>query len=129
MRPFVKEITVIQDDLDNLKHVNNVRYLHWVQEIAEEHWKALSKNKWNNEYIWVVRKHEITYYNAAFLNDILHINTYIEKNKGPISTRIVEFKNNKTGTLLVSSSTDWCLLDKKTLRLKRIPDAISTLFE
>ncbi len=124
-----KKITVVPEDLDGLNHVNNVRYLHWVQEVAEEHWGIIAQNRWEDQFIWVVRKHEITYYAAALLNEVLNVKTYIINNQGSISTRIVEFKNNKTGKLLVKSSTDWCLLDKSTFRPKRIPDAISKLFK
>jgi len=119
---------VVSEDLDELEHVNNVRYLDWVQEIAKEHWEVASKNAWKDQFVWVVRKHEITYYGSAVINDILSISTYIRENQGSISTRVVEFKNNKTGKLLVTSSTDWCLLDKQTFRPKRIPDAISKIF-
>lgn len=129
MRQYAKQITVSSKDLDQLDHVNNVRYLDWVQEIAEEHWQVASKNQWKNEFIWVVRKHEIVYYASAILNDTLQLETYIKENNGPISTRIVVFKNNKTGKLLVKSSTDWCLLNKKNFRPKRIPNAISELFK
>ena len=129
MQVHLQQVTVTSNDLDELNHVNNVRYLDWVQDIAKEHWQLASQKKWEDEIVWVVRKHEIVYYGAALLEDVLQIRTYIKENKGPISTRIVTFTNNKTGELLVTSSTDWCLLDKKTLRPKRIPNDIAELFD
>ena len=129
MQVHLQQVMVTSNDLDELNHVNNVRYLDWVQDIAKEHWQLASQKKWEDEIVWVVRKHEIVYYGAALLEDVLQIRTYIKENKGPISTRIVTFTNNKTGELLVTSSTDWCLLDKKTLRPKRIPNDIAELFD
>lgn len=35
---FCKNILVAANDIDELKHVNNVTYLRWVQDLAHEHW-------------------------------------------------------------------------------------------
>ena len=40
MTVFEVTHTVISDDLDDLLHVNNVRYVQWVQDIAKAHWGA-----------------------------------------------------------------------------------------
>lgn len=119
---------VKKDDLDELNHVNNVRYIEWIQELSKAHWANKSGNRFNESYVWVVRRHEIIYYKAAKLNDVILGITHISKNKGPISTRIVEFRDNKSDDLIVKSTTDWCLLDSKTQRPQRIPEAISELF-
>ena len=34
-----KSIRVSAQDLDDLQHVNNVRYLEWIQDISKEHWQ------------------------------------------------------------------------------------------
>ena len=120
---------VLADDLDDLNHVNNVRYLEWVQDISEGHWKHNASVAQQKRYIWVVGKHEITYYNAGKLGDEILLETYIAQSKGPISTRKVQIKDNKTKTLLVSASTDWCLVSPKTMRPVRIPDEIERLFQ
>jgi len=129
MNSFSLSKVVVKDDLDNLNHVNNVRYLEWVQEISEGHWKHNASTAQQEQYIWVVRKHEITYYNAAKLGDELLLETHIAQSKGPISIRKVQIKDNKTNTLLVSSSTDWCLVSPKTMRPVRIPKEIERLFQ
>lgn len=129
MQTFSKTFTVKEDDLDELHHVNNVRYLDWVQEISEAHWSLATKNQYHDTFVWVVRKHEINYFKAAQLNDVVRASTHIAANRGPISTRIVKFTDNKTNEVLVTSSTAWCLLDKKSFKPKRIPAAISELFQ
>jgi acyl-CoA thioester hydrolase len=119
--------TVSQNDLDDLSHVNNVVYLEWIQEISKKHWEKAS-NKVKDNYIWVVRRHDITYYDAAKLKDEVLINTSIKNTKGPISYRLVEMRNNKTQKLLVKSITEWCLLNSTTLKPIRVPDIIKDLF-
>ena len=36
--PFQYEIEVQPEHIDDLKHVNNVTYLQWVQDVGEKHW-------------------------------------------------------------------------------------------
>lgn len=127
METYTIHKKVTKDNLDELNHVNNVVYVYWIQEIAKKHWQKASESL-AVEYIWVVRKHDITYYHAAKLNDEIVITTNIMTTKGPISFRQVAMKNNKTGKLLVKSITEWCLLDSKTLKPIRVPDSIKNLF-
>ncbi len=118
---------VSQEDLDDLNHVNNVVYVEWIQQISKEHWQAVSK-KLASGFIWVVRRHDITYYDSAKLNDEIIITTNIKTNKGPISFREVEMANNKTGKVLVKSITEWCLLHAQNLKPIRVPDTVKNLF-
>ena len=46
-----KEITVTEKDLDDNRHVNNVQYVHWMEEIAREHWELVKhKTPYINHY-------------------------------------------------------------------------------
>ncbi|MEM9076608.1 MAG: acyl-ACP thioesterase domain-containing protein [Bacteroidota bacterium] len=129
MQFYEKTLTVQQQDLDELNHVNNIRYIDWVQQISKEHWEKVTSPQVRSELIWVVRKHEVNYFKSAVLDNVLILKTHIAENKGPISTRIVEILDNKTNALLVKASTDWCLLDASTFRPKRVPEHIATLFQ
>ena len=53
MKTLEKEITVSENDLDDLNHVNNVVYIKWVQEIAKNHWKSLVSSEVFKNYYWV----------------------------------------------------------------------------
>lgn len=128
MSIYRKTIIVGQKDLDELQHVNNVRYVEWIQQISKEHWENTVEKKVLDEIIWVVRNHNITYLESAVLNDSIELSTKVTQWKGPISIRQVEMKNNKTGTILVKASTEWCALDPKTLKPKRVPADIQALF-
>ena len=128
METFEKLITVIKDDLDELKHVNNVRYVKWVNDIAKEHWLQNASKDICEKYFWVLLKHNIEYKNSALLNDIVKFKTYVIKAEGVTSTRIVEMYQDKTQKLLAKSETSWCLMSYKTMRPTRINSEIANLF-
>lgn len=129
MRTLSMAHEVVEEDLDELDHVNNIRYLQWVQDISKEHWQRLTDSETQSDMVWVVRNHDISYLQAAVLGDTLELTTFVEGSKGPLSIRIVEIKNRATGQLVAKARTQWCLLDAETLKPKRIPEAISALFK
>mgnify|MGYP000103129096 CR=1 FL=1 len=123
-----KTITVAADDLDELAHVNNVRYLQWIQDISKEHWQILVSSEIQKNMVWVVMRHEIDYKNAAILHDELRIKTHIVSSRGATSIRAVEIVNTKTNTTIVRSRTQWCLLNSATFKPMRIPNNIIAIF-
>ena len=128
MQTHEKLITVTLDDLDQLHHVNNMRYVQWVQDIAEEHWQAKVTPKITDEYFWVLLKHSIEYKNPAVLGDVILLKTFILKSEGVTSLRKVEMYDKASGKLLVTSETTWCLISKNNLKPARITPEISELF-
>ena len=128
METYSKLITVSENDLDDLEHVNNVRYVQWMQDIAKEHWQSKASEEIQNGIVWVVLKHNIQYKGAAKLGDIINVKTYIAKTEGATSTRVVEMYNNKTNQLLIQSETDWCLLNAETMKPMRISPEIENIF-
>ena len=122
-----KVITVAAEDLDELGHVNNVRYLEWIQDISREHWQMKAPAELQKELIWVVLSHHIEYKKAAFLGEEVILTTHVARNSGVTSTRIVEISHQDRG-LLVRSETAWCLLNAATLKPMRIPEAVMELF-
>jgi len=128
MQIFEKFITITQDDLDELNHVNNVRYVQWVNDIAKENWQGNASKDMLKEYFWVLLSHHIDYKSSAILNDVVKLKTYVLKAEGVTSTRIVEMYHNKTQKLLVKSETHWCLMNSKTMRPTRINSEIANLF-
>jgi len=128
MATYSKIITIQPQDLDELKHVNNVRYVEFIQDISKEHWNSTVAPIQREHLIWVVRNHNITYYESAVLHDTVKISTKVAAWRGPISIREVEMHNNKTGKLLVMARTEWCALHPKTLRPTRVSEDIQRLF-
>lgn len=124
---FQHSFKVKLDHIDSLNHVNNIVYLRWVQEAAYLHWDKLATNEMKGQYVWMVLRHEIDYLDQAYVNDTITVYTWIEESSGVKSTRIVHIYHQDT--CLTKSKTVFCLLDKETLKPKRIPDEILDLFK
>jgi len=123
------EKTVKNKHLDEFNHVNNVQYLYWIQQVSQAHWSNLIfKKNITSKGLWVVRSHKIEYKNLTKLNDKIIVSTYIKSIKDYLSERIVEIKLKKTEKILVKCLTEWCYVDSKTQRLKKIPKEIIKLF-
>ena len=125
---FEKEIRVQESDLDALKHVNNVRYVDWVQEVALAHWHEKAPKEMREKWVWVMTKHCIEYKKAAVLDNHILIKTYLEAAKGPIANRIVEFYIENDQYAAIRSTTTWCLLDAASMKPRRIPENVAEVF-
>jgi len=128
MQIFEKLITVTKSDLDRLEHVNNVRYLQWICDIAKEHWLQNTSDDINKNFHWVVLSHYIEYKSSAILNAQIKIKTFVKKSEGVTSTRIVEMYHLETNKLIVKSESNWCFMNSKTKRPARITPEIVNLF-
>lgn len=128
MKTFETNIVITAHDLDDLNHVNNVRYVQWVNDIAKQNWEQIATPTIKSEYFWVMLSNHIDYKQAAYLGDNLLIKTYVTKSEGVTSIRIVDIYNKKTDALLATSKTNWCLISKKTQKPARITPEIRNLF-
>ena len=128
MTVFEATRSVVSDDLDDLMHVNNVRYVQWVQDIAKAHWEAATTPLQQQENVWVLLSHHIDYKSAAKLHDEIYLKTYVTRSEGVTSTRVVEMFHKGSEKLIVKSETTWCLLDGKSKKPKRISPEIAAVF-
>lgn len=115
---YEKQIRVTEEHIDQNNHVNNVQYVHWVEEVAAEHWDLL---KQKTEYVndaWMLLDHHIQYKKQVYLNDIITVKTYPQIPEGARQPRKVEFYCNDV--LVVDSSTLWVLFDTETKKIKRL---------
>lgn len=127
MEIYQTERIVKASEIDELNHVNNVVYLSWVQDIANKHWSFLTKNNPQENYVWMVIRHEIDYKSQAVLDDKITVKTWVGETAGVKSTRHVEiFKNT---TLLAKAQTTFCMLDAKTHKPARITESIINLLK
>ena len=128
MKIFKKKIVVSKKHLDDLNHVNNIVYIHWILDIAKRHWESLVSSQTLENYHWVLLDHNIKYLRPALLKDKIKIKTFVEKTAGVKSSRVVEIYNDNSEKLLVSSITNWCLISSKTNKPCRIPKEIVEVF-
>ncbi len=119
MNKFQIEIIVCLDDLDELNHVNNVRYFDFLQKVAIAHWMGNVPAEISDSLRWVVKKHQIEYHKASFLNDCLTVNTWVSKVEGIMSIRHYEI--HRGTELIVSAETLWISIDPITFKPKRLP--------
>lgn len=128
MKVYEYTKVVTNEDIDTLNHVNNVRYVDWVNEAAKLHWNLVAPKRLKDHYYWVVLRHQIDYKGPAFLNDALLIKTFVRKTEGVKSFRVIEMYNQETNKLLLQAETIWCMVDSKTHRPSRISEDIISLF-
>ena len=121
-----QEITVTEDHLDFNDHVNNLVFLQWAMASSREHWLAKISTEIDEKYFWMVRTHHVEYKKQAFLADQLKVQTYVAGYRGPFSDRIV--KVLRAEELLVEVKSNWCLIERDTQKLKRVPSEIQELF-
>lgn len=119
---------VLGEDLDELQHVNNVRYVQWVNDIAKEHWYTRATEKLKDDFFWVLVRHEIDYKKQAFLDDNLLIETYVGDTSFVTSERFVTIKNATNNEVLVTSKSIWCLMDTQKKRPTKITEDLKNVF-
>jgi len=127
--PFVHEVEVVEEDIDNLGHASNLVYLRWVQEAALAHSTALGLPE--PAYLargqaWVVRRHSIEYLRAAVLGDRLRIETWVASMKAANTSRKTEIFRARE--LLCKAETDWVYVDVARARPLRIPEDVRAVF-
>ncbi|QKG72517.1 acyl-CoA thioesterase [Erythrobacter mangrovi] len=117
-KPFAFPIKVVPDDIDFMGHVNNARYLNWVQDTVLAHWQKLAPAEEVASKAWVALKHEITYRRPAFLNDEVIAETVLEKIAGARSFYNTVIRRGEE--VLAEVKSMWCCIDAESQRPARI---------
>jgi len=125
---FEKTIQVKEEDIDELQHVNNVRYVQWMEDIAKVHWETRAPEETKRNYIWMVLRHEIDYKGQAFLKDELILQTFVGEHSHVKSHRHVIIRNKKSGKILIKAKSTWCLLDSETKKPAKISEEMFSDF-
>lgn len=115
---FETQIQVTQQHIDANNHVNNVQYVHWVEEIAGAHWDFVKHKTEFPDDIWMLVDHHIQYKKQVYLGDVITVRTYPKPPEGIRQPRKVEFYCNDV--LVVDSLTLWVFVDKEKQRVKRL---------
>ncbi|MEL7198692.1 MAG: thioesterase family protein [Pseudomonadota bacterium] len=124
--PHTFPIHIKPDDIDFMGHVNNARYLNWVQDAVLSHWKKLAPPDDVASKAWVALKHEITYRKPAFLDDEVIAQTVLERYNGARAFYRTVIRRGEDVLAEVQSS--WCCIDAKTLRPARIGEHLREFF-
>jgi acyl-CoA thioester hydrolase len=127
---FEMMLRVGPSDIDELGHLNNVRYVQWVQDVAVAHsasvgldWAAYAAMRG----VFVLRRHEADYLRSILVDAELRARTWLGNKRGVQVDRYIEFFE---GELLVfKSMTRWVYIDLDAQRPARIPKAVFEAFE
>ena len=109
---------VTAEDIDEQRHVNNVAYLRWIQDVAVAHWRHSASDEQLEKYSWVTVRHEIDYKKQAFLDEEITATTWIGEWKHVTCERFTEI--HRGDDLLVKGRTVWCMIDRETTKPARI---------
>ncbi|HRH60536.1 MAG TPA: thioesterase [Chitinophagaceae bacterium] len=126
---FTISITVAEEHLDELRHVNNVIYVKWMEDIARQHWKQYASQQLQDELFWMIKKHEIVYFNQAFLNDHLMMHTWTGAHTNITWIRHYEITRPADNKKIIEAHSVWIPLDKKTQRPVKITGELISMFE
>jgi len=124
--PYSFPITILPSDIDFMGHVNNARYLGWVQDAVLSHWQKLAPSEEVASKAWVALKHEITYRKPAFLDDDVIAETVLESFKGARAFYSTIIQRGEE--VLAEVKSAWCCIDAETLRPARINEEMRGFF-
>ncbi|MXO90950.1 acyl-CoA thioesterase [Pontixanthobacter aquaemixtae] len=125
-KPYSFPIKILPTDIDFMGHVNNARYLGWVQDAVLSHWRSIAPADAVASRAWVALKHEITYRKPAFLDDDVIARTVLESTKGARAFYSTVIQRGEE--VLAEIQSSWCCIDAETLRPARIGEEIARFF-
>jgi len=129
---YSKRFTVPADAIDVNRHVNNLAYVEWMQQIAIEHSAAAG---WPLErYLelgagWVVRSHFIEYLRPAFEDQLLSAHTWVPRFDQRSTPRRYLFVREADRQILAQAETRWVFVDLESGRRRSLPPELIAAFE
>lgn len=125
--PHPYRVTIDAADIDFMGHVNNARYLSWVQDAVVDHWRALAPAEAVARHLWVALKHEITYRRPTFLGDDVVATVLLKQVQG--ARAFYETVIRRGEDVLAEVQSAWCCIDAESLRPTRLArDVIERFF-
>ena len=129
---FFLFITVQAKDIDSLCHVNNVVYMHWMQDVATAHIDALGLGL--NEYLelkhaMVAVEHHVQYRKAAFQGEKIVLRTWLNDINALYSFRQYVFYRPQDQSILFMGNTKWACVEIATGRPKRMSPTFSQAYQ
>jgi acyl-CoA thioester hydrolase len=116
--------------MDENGHVNNVRFVQWMQDAAVRHYESLGGISLSQAVgaTWVVRSHNIEYLRPAFAGDCIQVRTWVVNIHRVRSLRRYRFIRVADGKLLVKAETDWVFVNATSGAPMAVPEQILHIF-
>ena len=128
---YRQRITVPPEAIDENGHLNNVRYVQWMQDIAIAHANHTSCTAETTKVdaTWIVRSHTVNYLSPAFEGEQLIVLTWIADIRKVQSQRKYQFFRLSDQTLLATGDTNWVFVSQSTGKPKAIPSSVAESFQ
>ena len=129
---FAYHHRVRDDEIDEQGHVNNLRYLAWMQSAAIGHSAAQGWTAQRYRDLgagWVVRSHCIEYREPAFAADEIIVQTWVAGFQKVTSLRKYRIVRAGDEALLAIAETNWAFVGFQTRQPRRIPPELIAAFE
>ena len=125
------DLEVSKTAVDDNGHVNNVQYVHWMQDVAVLHSETAGCTRATRACgaTWVIRTHRIEYFRPAFAGDHIAVLTWVVNFRKVRSLRKYRFVRLTDKILLAEGETDWVFVDAHTGRPRVIPETVFGAFE
>ena len=109
---FEMTFTALPEHIDELGHVNNAVWVQWMEQVAVAHWRSVADPDHQDDYFWVVVRHEIDYLRAVLEGERIIARTWVgEAPQGARFDRLMEFVG-EDGKARVRARTQWAIIDK-----------------
>ena len=128
---YIHQHTVREDEIDGQGHVNNVVFVHWMQDAAVAHSSAQgwTPERYRDSGIgWVARSHFIEYRQPAYAGDEIIVRTWIGDLQRVSSRRHYRILRVGDDALLARAETNWAFLRLGDRKLIRIPPDVAEAF-
>lgn len=129
---FDFNITVKEQDIDVLGHVNNVKYIQWMQDVAEAHIETLGLGVQHYlalKHAMVAVEHHVQYRKAAFLGEHIVLRTWLDDLNALYSFRQYAFYRPADRSILFVGQTKWACIEITTGRPKRMSPSFTQAYQ
>jgi len=128
---YEKVIVITKEFIDMNKHVNNVVFLQFMQDVALEHSaiNGYTLEKYQQlQTTWMAKKHCINYIKPVLLGQKIKIKTWIENISRTFAIRKYEFYNIKDKSLVCEAESTWVYIDLVKNRPCKIDEEMKKAF-
>ncbi len=126
--PYEMALTIHPEDIDLMGHVNNIVYLHWIQDVATAHWNHAATAEEKNSLLWMVTRHEIDCLRQVFAGDELIARTWVGKAQRRRFERHTEIRRKQDDKIVAKALTWWCPVDHVTKKPTTVDETVRARF-
>ena len=132
--PFLIEVCPHENETSRVvDHVSNIHYLEWLDRAAEMHMDAMGWTRADllaTGRMWFVARHEIDYLAEVRAGEVLYLATWVRDLRRAKSWRDsvlwrLDGDPDDEPRMVCTASTLWVLVDLKTRRPCRVPEAMT----